>query len=822
MVDWYRKSWSAVVNLLKSDGEKGLKSDEIELRRRTYGDNNIKFKIKNYFFEAIRVFMQIWFIAAVLDICILIKANILVPAFAVSVITLIVIALQLYYIINRYNNFKNVIRLNNSMVNVIRDGTRTKIKSKELVVGDIVNLIKGDVVPADMRIVYAEKLKVREGNLSGDSNIVEKYSTKIDEEIENISLMKNMLFKTTNIINGYCKGIVVAAGKSTKAYEQLNALNNITIGNKRRVASKIKGVFAVHALIVFLFEVIIGAAYYVFYNNSYSIMEALRTVFLVTTVNGGALVLLMFLAIEKAFINNKESEVFSFSPLTNLCNTDVFIMDKYGTTSENKMIVKFIFTDDRLFSVKDIHELRDYNILRMFQLAVLCNNYSGFDAAPKDYNGIIDESLVDYVENHCKYDISSENCRKISMLPFDPERKLLTFIYEISGKYRACTRGYLTSILDSCTFIMKDGVETELHSEDIDLIKKNAMDLESRGLNVVAFACRNFNYQPTLSENIESNMVFVGVFAMQDLQKDNADEFLKEIMELEIEPIFITDDTKLASFGWAKSLGLVKNINEILTGVEIDNISDTEFKKLSKTVKVYSKISPENKAKVVQAVKDNGFNVACTIKQSSDIASASLSDINIAIRPNLSGVVRALTHISITDRILENLLKFIYDGYFYINKIDNTISFILSTLCSVLLVYLYTGSNSNISESNFNKIFWINFFNVTILAMVILLDKVKDRNDYIAEIKYERQPQKVINIVMLSYIKAVFILIAVIVVKKIIEKYIAIDMYLLLNIILMISVNFYRIKGKKAITVANILYGVMIMLNIAMIVTQIK
>ena len=228
----------------------------------------------------------------------------------------------------------------------------------------------------------------------------------------------------------------------------------------------------------------------------------------------------------------------------------------------------------------------------MLDIGLLCNDTQLVNGEIENSKDDLTEiALVKFAQQNGIYKRKIEReHRRIFQISFDTDRRIMTSVNKMDKNYRASVKGAVDSILDRCTHIMKNGVELEITEDDINDIRTADISMSNDSLNVVGFAYRNFNYEPSLKENIESNLVFVGLMGFDNKLKDFAEDYVKKSDELSIKPIIITEDSKLTAFAVGRKLGIVSRLQQIISGVEIDNMDEEEFNRIGEKINIFSRM----------------------------------------------------------------------------------------------------------------------------------------------------------------------------------------------------------------------------------------
>ncbi|WP_052085716.1 cation-transporting P-type ATPase [Clostridium sp. HMP27] len=733
-MNWYNKSWNDVVTELKSDVDEGLDITQVEEINKENGGNIIKIPKSNSFFNILlKQIFEPWSIIMLLSLSIYLYFNKWIEIFLFIIMFFISIGILSIIKYREENELLELKKLEAFKCKVIRDGKEEIVLSEELVNGDIVILNKNEIVPADIRIIEAYSLKVKEGAITGEGDLVEKYSTMIEEREIPLSEMRNILFKSSVIIDGYVKGIVISTGIHTKISEIISASFKAQ-DNKASFINTLKKIVNQFVL-------------YILYINFMFLL--IRTLFLKKSITNSLVlfantnfagipislifIFIIIISFAQEHFNKGNINLKDISVIEKLSMTNLILKEKVGSFSEEYVNVEKVYTNNTLIHHKDIDNYYDkdesHMIKRLLHIGILCNDTKFID--DNYVNEKMDLSEIELVRFSLQFGIKKyileDKYKRLYKIPYDKERRMMTTINYIDGNYRAHVKGSVNSILSTCTHILKNGIEREVTDEEIRNIKNMHRLMSTQGLAVTAFAYRNFNYEPSLKENIESNLVFVGIIGFLNPPKENIEEVLREFNLLNIRPILITEENKLTAEAFGKKIGIINNIKKSLTGAELDNITLEELKRILSKINVFSRIGVKHKLKIAEHFKENNL-IFMEGSKVSDLPYLMLT--NVSYSYGKSNILKNICDMSGEKISLETLLNTIKSCRKMINKINSAIEYMFTIYtCNVLSIILLDLLNYSIGI-NLIDIFWTSFLTISIGGLCIFLDFLNEEDIY--------------------------------------------------------------------------------------------
>ena len=571
---------------------------------------------------------------------------------------------------------------------VIRDGVKIEIPSKDVVPSDILILEAGDLVVADGRILENFSLKVNESSLTGESESVDKFSDVIDKEEVALGDQKNMVFSSSLVTYGRATVLVTNTGMNTElgkiaslmesTQEKTTPLQASLNDFSKKLAIAIMGICViVFGLSLYRGTDILDSLMFAVALAVAAIPEALSSI--VTIV----------LAIGTQSMAKENAIIKKLKAVEGLGCVSIICSDKTGTLTQNKMTVKKLFVDNKLIDANKI-DTSDSDVSFLLASSVLCNDSTSIDG-----NEIGDPTEIALVNLGHKYSINEIECRntykRLQEIPFDSDRKLMSTLHKIDGKYIMVTKGALDVLLNRAASIKtSDGVK-EFGNQDRTNINSVNRDLSSQGLRVLAFAYKELDIDKELALDDENDFVFLGLISMIDPPREESKAAVADCIRASIKPIMITGDHKITASAIAKEIGILQDGDLAVEGLELDIISDEELNSKLKHISVYARVSPEHKIRIVKAWQSKGNIVAMTGDGVNDAPALKQADIGIAMGITGTEVSKDAASMILTDDNFATIVKSVTNGRNIYANIKNSIKFLLSGNMSGILAVLYSS-----------------------------------------------------------------------------------------------------------------------------------
>ena len=696
--NWFNKEVKDVEKELETNQETGLTAEEVTKRREKYGLNQLKEKKKkSLFMRFVDQFKD--FSIIILIIAAIVSGFVGVAegeGITDTIIILIVVVLNAVIGVTQESKAEKSLealqKLTDHASKVVRDGNVTVVPAKELVPGDIVVLDTGDYIPADLRIIEAVNLKTQESSLTGESVPVDKTTEKIDGEDVGIGDRTNMLFSSSLVTYGRGKGIVVETGMTTEVGKIAEMINETEeqITPLQQKLNKLGKTLGITAIVICIVIFIIGL-----FQQKEPIHMFMTAVSLAVAAipEGLVAVSTIVLAIGVQKMVKKNAIVKKLPAVETLGSATVICSDKTGTLTQNKMTVEKVFLNGE---IKDLEEIDSKNVSEDMTTLVYANMLCNDTKIAKDGTLTGDPTETALVDMAFKLNFDPsvyDRMTRISEVPFDSDRKLMTTVNKVNQSYIAYTKGGVDELLRICKgYLYNNEIKNDLDNYAVTIRQKNE-EMAKEALRVLACAYKEFDHEPTQAEleNIESDLIFVGMVGMIDPPREEAKKAVEKCKTAGIKTVMITGDHKITATAIAKKLGILENEDEAITGSELEKMSDEDLQKNVRHYSVYARVSPEHKVRIVKAWQKNGEIVAMTGDGVNDSPALKTSDIGCAMGVVGTDVAKEAADVILTDDNFATIVSAVEEGRRIYDNILKVIQFLLSSnIGEVVVLFLAT------------------------------------------------------------------------------------------------------------------------------------
>ena len=669
--------------------EKGLSDNEVRNRKDIFGDNALKEKkrkgiLKVFFNQFKDLLVGILIVAGIISI---ITDNVesTLVIFIVILLNAILGTVQYFKAEQSLEALKS---LTAAKCKVIRNGIKQEILSKDIVPGDILFLEAGDLIAADGRIIENHSLQVNESSLTGESLAVEKNAEVLSDDEIPLSDRKNMVFGGTLVTYGRAIAVVTSTGMNSELGKIANLMENTQAKETplQKTLDKFSGKLAIIiitiCIIVFVLEIyrdesILNALMFAVALAVAAIPEALSSIVTIVLALGTEK-----MAKENAIIKDLKA-------VEGLGAVSVICSDKTGTLTQNKMTVQKVYVDNKLIEGR---ELKKDNLAHRFLInnALLCNDSVTVEG--KEIGDPTEVALVNLGEElHLDELVIREKYQRISEIPFDSDRKLMSTVNIVNNKSVLFTKGALDSLINRVNYLTTSNGVRRLSDEERKKILLVNKQLSEQGLRILAFAYKELQDREEITKEDENDYVFTGLISMIDPPRLESKEAVYKCIMAGIKPVMITGDNKVTAVAIAKEIGIMSKDDIAIEGLEIDKLNDEQLKDKVKNIAVYARVSPEHKIRIVRAWQALGEIVAMTGDGVNDAPALKQADIGVAMGITGTEVSKDAASVILTDDNFSTIVKAVENGRNIYNNIKNSIKFLLSGNLSAIIAVLYSA-----------------------------------------------------------------------------------------------------------------------------------
>ncbi len=578
-------------------------------------------------------------------------------------------------------------QLSSPMAKVLRNGQIAKIPSREVTVGDEVILEAGDQIPADGRILESASMKVDESALTGESLAVEKEETILEDKVP-LGDQKNMVFSGSFVTYGRGSFLVTAVGMKTEVGKIASLLKNTSEKktplqvNLDQFGQKLSIIIIVFCAVLFGINVWQGKPI----GDAFMFAVALAVAAIPEALSSIVTIVLSFgtrkMAKEGAIIRKLQA-------VEGLGSVSVICSDKTGTLTQNKMTVEHYYVENKCYSA-DVLKKENSAQNQLLTASILCSDAKVLDG--KDFGDPTETALI-HMGN--KMQVSADEIRekypRISEVPFDSDRKLMSTLHDLDSGRTMITKGAIDVLLDRMTGIQKDGKVCPFTEEDREEIEKQNQFFSENGLRVLAFAYKKMDGVEEISPEDEKDYIFLGLISMMDPPREESRMAVEECIKAGMKPVMITGDHKVTAAAIAKRIGILKDEKEACEGMEIDALSDEELQDFVENISVYARVSPEHKIRIVKAWQEKGNIVAMTGDGVNDAPALKQADIGVAMGITGTEVSKDASSMVLTDDNFATIIKAVENGRNVYENIKHSIQFLLSGNFGGILAVLYAS-----------------------------------------------------------------------------------------------------------------------------------
>ena len=705
----YQGSKEKILEKMGSDPKKGLSSNEASSRLEKYGPNKIESSNKKSLSKKI--------LEQILDpmVILLILASIVsmftgdkIEAIIIIAIVVINAIMSIYQEGQAEDSVAALQKMSSPEATVIRDGKRGKVKAEDLVPGDIVVLETGDIIPADIRLLDSRNLQIDESSLTGESVAVEKDADEVYNEEVGIGDRKNFAYSSSIVNYGHGEGLITLTGHNTEIGRIATSLD--TVEDKQtplqRQLKDLSKKLAILVVIICALVFVVG-----YFRTSMSILDNFMVAVSLAVAaipEGLTAVVTIVLSIGMNRMVDRKAIVKNLVSVETLGSTTAICSDKTGTLTQNEMTITKVYTDFKEYDVEgsgytpkgDISHkgdvIDDDSQIKLIMTIASLSNDANLIEKNGSYEITGDPTEAAMLTLSEKWDIVQEDLNeahpRIDEIPFDSDRKMMTTFHNIDKNYYAMTKGAPDVMINNSSKIMIDGKLEDFTDDLKEKVLKENTKLAKQALRVMAYAFKPYESlenEELSTENIEREMVFVGLTGMIDPPRPEAKAAVEECHNSGIDVFMITGDYFETALAIAKELGIAECEDQAMQGSDLNNKSEEEIREIVKTKRIFARVSPQNKVQLVNALQANGEVVAMTGDGVNDAPAIKNADIGISMGITGTDVAKDTADMILVDDNFATIVNAVEEGRVIFSNIKKFVNFLLScNIAEVAIVFL--------------------------------------------------------------------------------------------------------------------------------------
>ena len=720
---WFSKSVSDTLKELNVDASSGLSDAEVKQRQEKFGLNELEAKKKKTVFQMFLSQLNDWLIYILIAaVAITAFMGEYVDSVIIVLVILINASIGVFQELKAGKAIEALMKMSSPKALVRRNSHTSEIDSSQLVPGDIVILDAGRIIPADLRLIETANLQTEESALTGESLPEHKDASLIYEDPKTpLGDRENQAFMSSLVTYGRGVGVVVETGMKTEMGKIADILDNNESG---KTPLEIR----LEELGKMLGKVALGICAFIFivsYFQGRDLNEMFLTAVSLAVASipeGLAAIVAVVLSVGVTAMSKKNAIIRKLSAVETLGSVNIICSDKTGTLTKNEMTVTEILTIDGRIEIQDSekNEVADSHLL-LSKGMTLCS-----DATLEDGEKTGDPTEIALLALSDELGIDrkelAESYQRISENAFDSDRKMMSVLVENNGEHTVFTKGALGSLFPLVTRILtKNGVEnfTEEHRK---FFSDGAKAMSDEALRTLALAYKpaDANLQP---EEMEKDLILVGITGMIDPARDEVKPSIEMAKKAGIRTVMITGDHKNTAFAIARELGIAEKPDQVIIGQELDDFSEEEFNEKVNDFRVFARVSPEHKVRIVKTLKNRGNIVSMTGDGVNDAPSLNAADIGVAMGITGTDVAKGAADMILTDDNFTTIVKAIEQGRNIYNNIRKSVIFLLTcNLGEVVTMFLalIIGWAAPLIAT---QLLWINLITDSLPAIALGLDK---------------------------------------------------------------------------------------------------
>lgn len=721
---WFSKSSEEILQEFDVNSGVGLSNQEAQTRLEKYGPNQLKSKPPKSVFKMLLAQLQDMLIYVLIAAALI---TFVIGEYVDAFIILFVVILNAVIGVVQESKAEKAIEALQQMTTpkslVRRDGKVKEVDSDHLVPGDIVLLEAGRYVPADIRLIESANLQIEESALTGESVPSDKEAEDLHKDPKTpVGDRTNMCFMSTLVTYGRAQGVVVGTAMDTEMGKIAQALDEnvdemTPLQRRLEELGKVLGYLAIGiCILIFIIALIQGRDLFNMFLTAISLAVA-------AIPEGLAAIVAIVLAMGVTRMSKKNAIIRKLPAVETLGSVNIICSDKTGTLTQNKMTVVKHYVPGRLedISTGDVPLKAEEGQRQLIKALVLCSD------ATYDENGegTGDPTEIALLALGQRYNLVKEDLndkyKRVGEKPFDSDRKLMSTLNQQGEGYRVYTKGAIDNILKMATKALVDGEVVPLTEELRNEYLRISEEMSDSALRVLGAAYKDTD-QMIDAEEMEKGLTILGLVGMIDPPRLEVKDSIEEAKSAGITPVMITGDHRNTAFAIAKDLGIADSMDQSITGLEIENMSEEELSEKINQYRVFARVSPEHKVKIVKAFKSHGNIVSMTGDGVNDAPSLKNADIGVAMGITGTDVSKGASDMILTDDNFSTIVTAVEEGRNIYNNIKKTVIFLLScNLGEVIAIFLSVLFQWPIPLIP-TQILWINLITDTLPALALGVD----------------------------------------------------------------------------------------------------
>ncbi len=745
MSKWYSMDVSQVMGELRSSAASGLTEEEAVSRFSTYGPNAlVEGKRKTLIARFLDQFKGFLVILLLVSAAISAVFSEFGDAAAILVIVIINAVLSVIQENKAENALEALKRMTNPKARSLRSGRISVVDASSLVPGDIVLLDAGDIVPADLRLIEDASLRIEEAAITGESLPSEKTSAiRLDEDIP-LGDRINMAFMGTSVTYGRGRGVVTSTGMQTEVGRiagmlegQADEMTPLQVTLDK--LGKVLGIIAVVlSVLVFITGLLRGEAPLVMFMTAVSLAVA-------AIPEGLTAIVTIVLALGVQRMAKRNAIIRRLPAVETLGSANVICSDKTGTLTTNKMTVKRLFAaarwldvtgngyspEGRILSGGEPYDIGSDESVRQLLLCGTLANDATFERLPDGTTPMIGDPtegclLVAASKAGIWKDELTKKMPRVQEVPFDSVRKRMSTVHPFENGYRMYCKGAPDEIIRGCDSIMTDEGTAQMTEALMGATLEANDAMAQSGMRVLAMAYRDLDELPVKPDpSMEAGMTFIGITGMQDPARQETGPAVEACHKAGIIPVMITGDHKSTAVAIARQVGIADQDSVSLSGSELDRLDDAQLKGRVEDIRVYARVSPEHKMRIVDAWKSKGYIVAMTGDGVNDAPALKRADIGVAMGITGTDVSKGASDMILTDDNFATIVHAIEEGRTIFANIRKSVQYLIRcNIGEIVLVFIsiVAGLQRPLLPI---QILWVNLVTDSLPALALGMDPVE-------------------------------------------------------------------------------------------------